>query len=693
MLLVGNGASDIAATLLGDINGQQNGLNADTGGDVTVTTGGVDITTVAGEAIRVDAGGAITLDLFAPSIQAGGAALHATATGTEAITIDLRFGDYLAGTDGVQAFANGGGDVVVRSTGVIGTFDNSVRVGNDGIHAESVGGNITVGMVNHISATNIGILALISGGDGNIDITVNGTIDALTGNGVVSENDGTGTTTIAVNDTVSGVIGVDNGDGGATLVNRSTITGTGGIAVNLGGGDDLYDGRGGTVVGQVNGGADNDIFISGAGNETFDGQGGTDAVYYIGAAGPVVVSLADGIATGDGNDTLNSIEDAAGSDFDDTFIGNNVANRFFGRGGDDTYVTQPGGGADIVDGFVAGTDTPERVDLRAFGGFGSLAEVLAVTTQVGADTVIDLGSGDSLTLTNVDMTDLADGDFTFVPGIDHMLWQHDNGAVRTAEDPIETVTGLFEVAGTDDFDGDGDTDILWHHPTDGNVIWEIQESALVAVHSLPTDTGSFEIAATGDVDGDGDGDIIWRGSDGAVVTWEIQDNAFVTNHNLPAVSTSYHIEGAGDFDGDGDDDILWRHDEGGAVIWEMQGSALVTNHNLPSASTTFDVAGIGDFDADGDADILWRHDDGAVVIWELQDNAFVTNHNLPSVDPAWTIEAVDDQDHDGDADIVWRQTGSGEFVTWEIQDSGLAATHSFGAVADAWRIVGTGEFA
>ena len=41
-------------------------------------------------------------------------------------------------------------------------------------------------------------------------------------------------------------------------------------------------------------------------------------------------------------------------------------------------------------------------------------EVLGAASQNGADTVIDLGLGDTITLLNVDMTTLQSDDFAFV---------------------------------------------------------------------------------------------------------------------------------------------------------------------------------------------------------------------------------------------------------------------------------------
>src|SRR5262245_50302768 len=67
------------------------------------------------------------------------------------------------------------------------------------------------------------------------------------------------------------------------------------------GGDDSIDGHDG-----------NDIIAGGPGNDSLDGSNGSDTVTYSSSAGPVVVNMLTGQATGEGTDTLTSLENAIG---------------------------------------------------------------------------------------------------------------------------------------------------------------------------------------------------------------------------------------------------------------------------------------------------------------------------------------------------------------------------------------------
>jgi Ca2+-binding RTX toxin-like protein len=148
------------------------------------------------------------------------------------------------------------------------------------------------------------------------------------------------------------------------IVNKGLMIGN----INLGGGNDLYDGRLGTLDGYVLAGAGNDIvygnaddeklfgedgndvLIGGAGADYLSGGAGSDQASYASAKAAVVVSLANpAIAKGDADgDTFNSIENLGGSRFHDSLFGNSAKNAISGVAGNDTIKGY--GGNDILTG-------------------------------------------------------------------------------------------------------------------------------------------------------------------------------------------------------------------------------------------------------------------------------------------------------------------------------------------------------
>lgn len=140
-------------------------------------------------------------------------------------------------------------------------------------------------------------------------------------------------------------------------------------------------------------------FIPRAGADLVDGRGGRDAVVFLHAAGPVIVDLGAGTASGEGADTLRGIEVAIGSAFADALRGGAGAEALYGWLGDDVLAGGPGD--DLLDGG-AGIDTADYtaaasrvvVDLAVGGpqatlgaGTDTLDGIEAVLGSAGNDTL------------------------------------------------------------------------------------------------------------------------------------------------------------------------------------------------------------------------------------------------------------------------------------------------------------------
>ena len=99
-------------------------------------------------------------------------------------------------------------------------------------------------------------------------------------------------------------------------------------------GNDYLKGEAGDDT--ISGGTGDDNLYGGTGDDVMDGGEGTDTANYYYSESGVNVNLADGTATGEGNDTLSNIENVVGPQQDDTITGDDGVNRLYGYGGDDT---------------------------------------------------------------------------------------------------------------------------------------------------------------------------------------------------------------------------------------------------------------------------------------------------------------------------------------------------------------------
>jgi Ca2+-binding RTX toxin-like protein len=331
------------------------------------------------------------------------------------------------------------------------------------------------------------------------------------------------------------------------------------------------------------------------------------------------------------------IENAIGGGGRDTLIGNDANNQFEGGAGNDTL---EGG---------LGEDTASYSGLRS-----------AYTLSRAVGTVSITGPDGSDTLSNIEILQFSD------------------------------ITLRLNSTASD-FNGDGQSDILWRNAvTGGNSIWRSGASASEqSVTAVPDP--NWKIVGVGDFDGDGKADILWRNSGtGANSIWKSGNSASV--QAVAQISDqNWKVAGTGDFDGDGKSDILWRNSAtGNNAIWK-NGS----NTNLQSIAALADqdwkVAGIGDFDGDGQSDILWRNSNtGNNSLWKNGSHTTVQSLTAQP-DPNWKIVGIGDFDGNGRSDIVWRNSATGANSLWRNGDS--SNLQSLTAQPDLnWKIVGTGDY-
>jgi hypothetical protein len=161
--------------------------------------------------------------------------------------------------------------------------------------------------------------------------------------------------------------------------------------------------------------------------------------------GPNDMLIFDGSSETDGGFNIVS---GAGAD---TLIGGAGDDLVTGGLGNDTFVYR--GGADIIADFVEGAGGIDRIGLAKGLGAHFLSDVLALATQAGADTVIDFGNGNTLTLQNVLKTSLVSSDFVFDVGTAPLIISNGGGPsviVPVSENTtdVTTVHAIDSDAGT-----------------------------------------------------------------------------------------------------------------------------------------------------------------------------------------------------------------------------------------------------
>ena len=162
----------------------------------------------------------------------------------------------------------------------------------------------------------------------------------------------------------------------------------------------------------------------------------------------------------------------------------------------------------------------------------------------------------------------------------------------------------------------GHNDVVWRDLSTGNMV--IMEPVGVLDGTMLTNNVTYNAATQGgsppwaingfgDFDGDGNSDILWRNSvNGNVSIWLMNGTTIAQQTNSGGATNDWQIHGVGDFNGDGKSDILWRDTVTGEVsIWMMSGGSQISTFNPPTKPTSWKIIGVGDFNGDRTSDIVW----------------------------------------------------------------------------------------
>jgi Ca2+-binding RTX toxin-like protein len=245
-----------------------------------------------------------------------------------------------------QSTVGSGSDTILRIENLLGSFFNDSLTGNSGANTLDGGQGADT----------------MTGGDGSDVYSVNNTGD------VVSETNATAST------------------GGTDTVNSSLAAYT--LATNVENGRIVA-----TSAANLTGNSGNNVLFAGVGNNILDGSSGTDSVSYVYAAAGIIVTLANNLAqstVGSGSDTLLSIENLTGGNFNDSLAGSTGNNTLTGGLGKD--VLTGNGGNDIFD-------------------FNALSEM--GTSSTTWDRITDFNLGDKIDLSTLDANTAFTGDQAF----------------------------------------------------------------------------------------------------------------------------------------------------------------------------------------------------------------------------------------------------------------------------------------
>ncbi|MGQ9897983.1 MAG: IPT/TIG domain-containing protein [Acidobacteriota bacterium] len=244
----------------------------------------------------------------------------------------------------------------------------------------------------------------------------------------------------------------------------------------------------------------------------------------------------------------------------------------------------------------------------------------------------------------------------------------------------------------------GHSTIVWRNRSTGqNAIWVMDGTNFVRNELLPFAEDCWIIGGTADFNGDGNTDLLWRNQ-----TITGFDAAWLFSGTRPTAAIpvipeqtdlNWSISCTGDFNRDGRPDIVRRNTATNAVeIWLMDGSTRtgLVSVTIPGLEPTEVIASSGDFDRNGLPElVLHNQTAGTARVVTIIGSTAANSRPLPAPDANWLLGAIGDYNRDGYPDIVWRNPTTGQNVIWLFRDFNLLGTVSLPNVPDrSWQVVG-----
>lgn len=283
-----------------------------------------------------------------------------------------------------------------------------------------------------------------------------------------------------------------------------------------------------------------------------------------------------------------------------------------------------------------------------------------VAGQAGVNNLVDLRDDRNLFVSTTALT--ATG-LTSTSRLSAIAWNQDSGSVSSlsltpSEITLESINRTisdrnWQFQATGDLNGDGQDDVLLRNFAAGiNLVWYMAPGGGSIESEAPlgrtVEDPAWEIVGTGDFNGDGNTDLLWHNTAAdQIVTWYMDGNGGIESESLVGRSigdSQWEIVATADFNGDGNTDILLRHGTVGQnILWEMDGTSIINESSFGRdvPDTQWRIEGARDVDGNGTVDVLLRQREaGQGLIWSMADKTTIGSEFLVAGTPSSNSQLV-----------------------------------------------------
>jgi hypothetical protein len=140
---------------------------------------------------------------------------------------------------------------------------------------------------------------------------------------------------------------------------------------------------------------------------------------------------------------------------------------------------------------------------------------------------------------------------------------------------------------------DNKGDIFWRDSGGTIATWQVSGSQIKKAATLARVTSNWVVAGFGDFNGDGNTDLLFRDTNsGTVAIWFLNSNGGIQSSAVVATvatASTWQIAQTGDYNGDSYSDLLWKDSSGNVAIWFMRGAAIASTIGLGNVGTSWTV--------------------------------------------------------------------------------------------------------
>jgi Ca2+-binding RTX toxin-like protein len=446
----------------------------------------------------------------------------------------------------------------------------------------------------------------------------------------------------------------------------------------------------------LGGGPGRDVITDRPGNDSIDGGAGSDELVLSGKQSDYRITVSGDTATitdlragsPDGTDTFKNIEFLKFTDGLKHFSPLDYQTGSVSI--NDVTVTEGADGSQVETFTVTRTGGNQAFDLHYATADGSATAADHDYVATSGELHFDAGVNTQTISVTINGDARIEGNEAFNVNLSAAT----NGATLSDAQGVGTITNDDTAAishhASNDFNGDGNSDILFRNNSGTVALWELNGNHIASNTTVGSAGLNWHADGIGDFNGDGKADVLWRSDTGSVATWQMDGDHIAANQTVGSVGAGWHVAEVADFSGDGKSDVLWQNDRGQVALWQMDGNHIAANETVSSVIPHgWTIEAAADFNGDGKADLLLQNASGQVAMWQMDGSHVDANQTVGSVGAGWHVAGADDFNGDGKADVLW-QNDKGQVAMWQMNGSHIDANTTVGS-APGWNVVGTGD--